>query len=81
MMIDHDEPTCTCPERLSRTLARTAKGGAVVIEAVAIHTHACPAWRTGTRHGPCRCGAEAEWQRLHVQLSEEITKVHRLYAD
>ncbi len=38
----------------------------------AIHTHACPCWRIGKRHGPRNCGGD----RLH----EEVESVLRALA-
>jgi hypothetical protein len=27
------------------------------VSVTGVHEYSCPYWRTGTRHGPCRCGA------------------------
>lgn len=48
---------------VERVLERDARGGYVVISAHTVHSYECPAWRMGTRHGPCRCGADEAWAR------------------
>lgn len=43
-----------------RVIAKSKTGGGYLhIVVQAVHTHACPFWRWGTKHGPCRCGAVA----------------------
>ncbi len=50
---------------VSTTAARLVDapgGGYVTVMVSAVHTHACPNWRMGRRHGPCTCGAAEAWQ-------------------
>jgi formylmethanofuran dehydrogenase subunit E len=43
---------------IQQVLKRANEGGYLIAQIQAVHTHTCPFWRLGTRHGPCKCGAE-----------------------
>jgi hypothetical protein len=50
-------------ERSIVVIERAPGGGSLSVEAGSVHAHACPAWRMGRRHGPCKCGASALWEK------------------
>lgn len=42
-------------------------GGYVIFTLSAVHTHWCPYWRIGTRHGACICGALEELDGIYSE--------------
>lgn len=68
----YDEPCRSLCGRASRTMAKADGGGALVIEAVVVHTHECPYWRMGKRHGACICGALTLWQTHYEDAMQRV---------
>lgn len=68
-------------ERAQVIVERLPSGAYLLVESAAVHTHACPAWRMRTRHGPCHCGAEALWSKYEAAIRPLIEAIPTALSD